>query len=83
MGIIWTILIGFVVGMVAKFLVAGKEPSGFIITTLLGIGGSVVGGWLFGVLGMNPNVGFVGSVIGAVVILVVYRWFKKQSPSTS
>lgn len=78
MGLLWTILIGFIVGTVAKLLVSGKEPGGFIITTLLGVGGSVVGSWLFGLLGMNPNVGFIGSVIGAVVILVAYRWLKKQ-----
>ena len=79
MGILWTILIGFLVGTVAKALVPGKDPGGFIITVLLGVCGSMVGGWLAGLLGMAPRVGFIGSVIGAVVILVVYRWFKGRS----
>jgi uncharacterized membrane protein YeaQ/YmgE (transglycosylase-associated protein family) len=77
-GLIWTILIGFLVGTVAKFLVPGKDSGGFIITTLLGIGGSLVGGWLSGLIGLNPRVGFIGSVVGAVVILIVYRWIKSR-----
>ena len=78
MGIIWTILIGFVVGTVAKFLVPGREPGGFIVTTILGIAGSWVGGWIFQLLGMSREVGFIGSVIGAIVILLIYNWFNRQ-----
>ena len=76
MGLIWVIVIGFLVGTVAKVLIPGgsREPVGFFLTTLLGIAGSWVGGWLFGILGFSRSVGFIGSVIGAVVILLVYRW---------
>ncbi|MEZ4457082.1 MAG: GlsB/YeaQ/YmgE family stress response membrane protein [Gemmatimonadales bacterium] len=75
MGILWTILIGFLIGTVAKVIVPGKGPGGFIMTTVLGICGSVVGGWLAGLLGMSSRVGFIGSVVGAVVILYVHRWW--------
>lgn len=80
MGIIWTILIGFIIGVVAKFLMPGKDPGGFIITTLLGIAGAWLGGWLFvNVLGMTSTVGFIGSVIGAMILLAIYRAFNRSS----
>jgi len=78
MHLLWVILIGFVIGTVAKFFVPGNDPGGFIKTTLLGIGGSWVGGWLWGVLGLG-GVGFIGSVIGAVIILVVYHALRKKA----
>lgn len=74
---LWTILIGFLAGVIAKFLMPGKGPEGFIITTLLGIVGSWVGGWLAGMAGMSPNVGLIGSVVGAMVILAVHRALTK------
>jgi uncharacterized membrane protein YeaQ/YmgE (transglycosylase-associated protein family) len=77
MHLIWVILIGFVIGTVAKWLVPGKEPGGFIVTTLLGIGGSWVGSMLSGMLGFGGSVGFIGSVIGAVIILAIYHAVKK------
>ena len=79
MGLLWTILIGFLVGTLAQVLVGSKEPGGFILTTLLGIAGSWVGGMLFGLIGLSPRVGFIGSLIGAVVILYVYRWARNRS----
>jgi uncharacterized membrane protein YeaQ/YmgE (transglycosylase-associated protein family) len=75
-GLIWTILIGFLVGSVAKFFMPGKDPGGFILTTLLGIAGAWVGSFLSGILGFSGRVGFIGSVIGAVVLLFLYRWVK-------
>lgn len=78
MGILWTILIGFIVGTIAKFFVPGKEGAGFIVTTVLGVAGSFVGSWLAGMLGFRSPVGFIGSVIGAIVILVVYNWIKNK-----
>lgn len=74
---LWTILIGFLAGVIAKFLMPGKGPEGFIITTLLGIVGSWVGGWLAGMAGMSPNVGLIGSVVGAMVVLAVHRALTK------
>jgi len=76
MGLIWTLIIGFVVGLVAKFIVPGREGGGFIMTTLLGIAGSWFGSLLAGMLGMGGRVGFVGSVVGAVLLLVIYNWYR-------
>lgn len=73
MWIIWTILIGFVVGAFAKLIVPGKDPGGFIITTLLGIAGSFLGNWLVRMLDLDYSAGFVGAVIGAVILLAIYR----------
>ncbi|MBM4187108.1 MAG: GlsB/YeaQ/YmgE family stress response membrane protein [Gemmatimonadetes bacterium] len=80
MGFIWTIVIGFVVGILAKAIVPGKEGGGFIATTLLGIGGAWFGSWLFGLFGFG-RVGFVGSVIGAVLLLYLFKWFSKRNAS--
>ncbi|WP_026868612.1 GlsB/YeaQ/YmgE family stress response membrane protein [Inquilinus limosus] len=76
MGIIGTIVIGFIIGLVAKFLMPGRDPGGFIITILLGIAGSVVGGWLGLQFGIVPETGFgrfVLGVVGAIVLLIIYR----------
>ncbi len=75
MGIIWTILIGFVAGVVAKFLHPGKENLGIVMTALLGIAGSMIatfGGQALGLYRAGQGAGFIGAVIGAVVILFVY-----------
>jgi uncharacterized membrane protein YeaQ/YmgE (transglycosylase-associated protein family) len=80
MGILSAILIGLIVGIVAKFVTPGRDPGGFWITLLLGLGGSVVGGYLGQLLGiyrMGEPAGFIGSVIGAVVLLLIYRFFKQ------
>ena len=81
MGIIWTILIGFVVGLLAKMLTPGRDPSGFIITVLIGIAGSLVatyGGQALGLYHAGEAAGFVGSLIGAIVLLVVYRLIRRK-----
>lgn len=78
MNILWTILIGFVIGVIAKFLMPGKDPGGFIITTLLGIAGSWVGGWISGMLGGVGTVGWIGSVLGAMLLLWIYRMMNKS-----
>ena len=78
MQLLYVVIIGFIAGLIAKALMPGKDAGGFVMTTLLGIGGSWVGGFLFGALGMNPNVGLIGSVVGALVILWIYRAFKKN-----
>ncbi|WP_225770874.1 GlsB/YeaQ/YmgE family stress response membrane protein [Inquilinus sp. Marseille-Q2685] len=84
MGIIGTIIIGFVIGLVAKFLMPGRDPGGFIITILLGIAGSVVGGWLGLQLGIVPESGFgrfLLGVVGAIVLLIIYRIIAGRSSS--
>ena len=76
MSIIWTILIGFIIGVVAKFLMPGRDPGGFIITVLIGIVGSVIAGYLGGAMGfytVGEPVGFIASVIGAMILLFLYR----------
>ena len=79
MGIIYTIIIGFIIGVVAKFLMPGKDPGGFIITTVLGIAGAWVGQWLFvNILHLSTSIGFIGSVLGAMLLLVIYRTLNKN-----
>jgi uncharacterized membrane protein YeaQ/YmgE (transglycosylase-associated protein family) len=75
-GIIWTIIIGFVAGIIAKFVTPGDtEPSGFILTTLLGVVGAFVATWLGQSLGWytaGQGAGLVGAVVGAVIILLIW-----------
>lgn len=76
MGIIWTILIGFVIGLVAKMLTPGRDPSGFFITAAIGIAGSLLatyGGQAMGWYAAGAAAGFIGSLIGAILLLVVYH----------
>jgi len=76
MSIIWTIIIGFVAGVVAKFITPGSnEPSGFILTTILGIVGAFVASYLGQALGWyapGEGAGFIGAIVGAVIILFVW-----------
>lgn len=76
MGILWTILIGFVVGVVAKAIMPGRDGGGFIATTVLGICGAWVGRFLAGLIGYEGRVGFVGAVLGAMVLLFLFRWVR-------
>jgi len=76
MGIIGTIIIGLLAGIVAKFLMPGRDPGGFIITILLGIAGAFVATWLGQAVGwyrVGEGAGFIGAVVGAVIILAIYR----------
>ena len=75
MNIIGWLLFGLVIGAIAKFLMPGKDPGGWIVTILLGIAGSFVGGFLATtLLGRNTQTaGWIGSIIGALVLLFVYR----------
>ena len=75
-GIIAWIVIGGIAGAIAKLLMPGKDPGGCIITVLLGIAGARVAGWivrLTGVFGPDWRAGFVGAVVGAFLILLIYR----------
>jgi len=76
MSIIWAIIIGFIVGIVAKFLMPGRDPGGFIVTALLGIVGAVVATFLgqaMGIYTAGQSAGFIGAVIGAIVVLFIYN----------
>lgn len=83
MGIISWIVMGLIVGLLAKFIMPGKDPQGFIITILLGIGGGLLGGYLGTVLGLGTVTGFdLKSILiatgGAILILLVYRALRKK-----
>lgn len=79
MGFIWTIIIGFVAGIIAKFMMPGdNEPSGYILTTILGMVGAFVATWLGQALGWyraGEAAGLIGSVLGAMIILAIYGFF--------
>ena len=76
MGILGWIIFGLIVGALAKLIMPGRDPGGFIVTILLGIVGALVGGFLGRALGLyreGEPAGFVGALIGAIVVLAVYR----------
>ena len=82
MSIIWTIIIGFIAGIIAKFLMPGPhEPSGFILTTILGLIGAFVATWLgqaLGWYGPNEGAGLIGAVVGAVIVLAVWGMIARR-----
>ena len=82
MGTLWTIIIGFVAGVIAKFIMPGSnEPSGFVLTTILGIVGAVVASYLGKALGWyapGEGAGLIGAVVGAIVVLFVWGIIAKQ-----
>lgn len=75
---LYTIIIGFLAGLVAKMLYPGKQGGGIIVTILLGVAGSWVGSFLSGMLGMGRSVGFIGSVIGAMIVLWLFNKLNKS-----
>jgi uncharacterized membrane protein YeaQ/YmgE (transglycosylase-associated protein family) len=81
MDILWTIVIGFVVGVIAKFLMPGRDPGGFIITVFLGIAGSFVATYIGQRLSWyreGQPAGFIGAILGAILILIVYRLIRRR-----
>ncbi|MNO95906.1 hypothetical protein D3C76_875610 [compost metagenome] len=80
MGLIGTIVIGLIVGLVARFLKPGDDSMGWIMTILIGIGGSLLatyGGQALGIYTAGQAAGFIGAVVGAVVLLIIYNMVKK------
>jgi uncharacterized membrane protein YeaQ/YmgE (transglycosylase-associated protein family) len=76
MGLITTLVVGLIVGAVAKLLVPGRDPGGWIVTILLGIAGAFVGTWLGRMVGHyqeGQSAGWIASIIGAVILLLLYR----------
>jgi uncharacterized membrane protein YeaQ/YmgE (transglycosylase-associated protein family) len=71
MHFIWMLIIGLIAGAIAKAIMPGRDPGGIIVTILLGIAGSFIGGMLFG--GADNQVGLIGSVVGALILLFLYR----------
>lgn len=83
MGIIWTIIIGFLAGVVAKFIMPGRnEPQGFVLTAILGIVGAFVATYLgqaVGWYGPNQGAGFVAAVVGAIIVLVIWGFISRRA----
>ena len=81
MGILSWILFGLVVGVIAKLLMPGRDPGGFIVTILLGIAGALIGGFIgraMGFYGQNQGAGWIMSILGAIVLLALYRMMARR-----
>ena len=81
MGILSWILFGLVVGIIAKLLMPGRDPGGFIITILLGIAGALIGGFIGRAMGFydaNQGAGWLMSILGAIVLLALYRMMVRR-----
>ena len=81
MGILSWILFGLVVGVIAKLLMPGRDPGGFIVTILLGVAGALVGGFVgraMGFYGENQGAGWIMSILGAIVLLALYRMMARR-----
>jgi uncharacterized membrane protein YeaQ/YmgE (transglycosylase-associated protein family) len=81
-GIIAWICFGLVVGVIAKLLMPGRDPGGFIVTILLGIAGALIGGFIgraMGFYGPNQGAGWLMSILGAIVLLFIYRMMVRRS----
>jgi len=82
MGIIWTLIIGLIAGIVAKFIVPGtNEPSGFVLTALLGVVGAFVATYLGQAIGWysaGEGAGLIGAIVGAVIVLLVWGFFSRR-----
>jgi len=80
MEFIWMLIIGLIAGAIAKLIMPGKDPGGLIVTMLLGVAGAFVGGFLFRTLGIGGDgpAGLIGAVIGALLLLALYRLFMRR-----
>ena len=86
MTFLWMVFVGFVVGVIAKLLMPGRDPGGMIVTILLGIAGSVVAGVLgrsVGWYAAGQPAGFIASIVGAILLLVVYRALTKKGSGSA
>ena len=80
--LLWEAIIGLIVGALAKFIMPGKDPGGIIVTMLIGIAGALLAGWLGQVIGWykeGQSAGFIASLIGALILLGIYRLFKGKA----
>jgi uncharacterized membrane protein YeaQ/YmgE (transglycosylase-associated protein family) len=83
--LLWEAIIGLIVGALAKFIMPGKDPGGIIVTMLLGIAGALLAGWLGQAVHWyqpGQNAGFIASLIGALILLFIYRLFKGRPATT-
>ena len=84
MAIITTIIVGLIIGLLAKFLMPGRDPGGFIVTTLIGIAGAFIGTFVGRALGLyqpGQAAGWIMSVVGAILLLFIYRLIRKPRPT--
>ena len=82
MHILWALIIGLVIGAIAKFIVPGKDPGGIIVTSMIGMAGSLLATFLGQALGWYDRgqaAGFIGSLVGAVLLLSVYHMFRRRT----
>ena len=86
MGFLWTLIIGLVVGAIAKLLMPGKDPGGIIVTMLIGVAGALLAGFLGRALGWYSDPaagpGIIASIIGAMILLLLYRLFMGRRGTT-
>ncbi len=84
MHLLWVIIIGLVAGTIAKLIMPGKDPGGFIVTIILGVAGALVATFLGRLIGWyqpGQSASFIGAIVGSIILLVVYRLIKKKQPS--
>jgi uncharacterized membrane protein YeaQ/YmgE (transglycosylase-associated protein family) len=82
LSLLWTLIIGLVVGAVAKLLMPGKDPGGIFVTMLIGIAGSFIASWIGRAVGWykeGQSAGFIMSVLGAILLLAIYRLIKGKT----
>jgi uncharacterized membrane protein YeaQ/YmgE (transglycosylase-associated protein family) len=85
LNLLWTALIGLVVGAIAKFIMPGKDPGGIFVTMLIGIAGSFIGTWLGRAIGHyepGQSAGFLMSLVGALILLGIYHLIRRSRPTT-
>jgi uncharacterized membrane protein YeaQ/YmgE (transglycosylase-associated protein family) len=78
MDVLMMIIFGLIVGAIAKLIMPGRDPGGILVTILIGIAGSLLGGFLFNAMGFGDGAryaGLIGSIIGAIILLFIYRMF--------
>ena len=82
MGLIWTLIVGFVIGVLAKFLHPGRDNLGLVMTTILGVAGAFLAtflGQLLGIYTAGQPAGFIGAILGAIVLLIIYGRVKSPA----
>jgi uncharacterized membrane protein YeaQ/YmgE (transglycosylase-associated protein family) len=83
--LLWEAIIGLVVGALAKLIMPGKDPGGIIVTMLLGIAGALLAGWIGQAVGWyrpGQSAGFIASLIGALILLAIYHFFRRRTATT-
>ena len=84
--LLWVAIIGLIVGALAKLIMPGKDPGGIFVTMLLGIAGSVLATWIGRLLGLyapDASAGFIMSIVGAVILLAIYHFFRRKMAHTT